>query len=110
MISEPWDVVIVPFPFTDKMASKRRPALVLSRRSFNQYGHTVLSMITSKAHTPWPGDSHLKNHQAAGLRQPCMVRLKIFTLDKRLIIRRIGRLSEADRAATSASLRSHLVR
>jgi len=29
---EKFSVVVVPFPFTDKSSSKRRPALVLSNR------------------------------------------------------------------------------
>ena len=30
-----FDVVVVPFPFTDRTAGKRRPAIVLSTQSFN---------------------------------------------------------------------------
>src|SRR5579864_5729053 len=77
---EPGDVVVVPFPFTDSPQSKRRPALVLSRKSFNQGGHTVLTMITSAQHQPWPGDHPIADLTVAGLRAPCTVRLKIFTL------------------------------
>ena len=32
---EPWQVVVVPFPFSETAGSKRRPALVVSRHSFN---------------------------------------------------------------------------
>lgn len=51
MISELWDVVVVPFPFTD---------------------------------------------------------LKIFTLDNRLILKKIGRLSPADRARVAKQIRRYL--
>ena len=74
MISEPWDVVVVPFPFTERPTTKRRPALVLSHTAFNEAGYTLLAMITTQAHTPWPGDTTLQDRDAAGLRVPCIVR------------------------------------
>ena len=108
MICEAWDVVVVPFPFTDRTGEKRRPALVVSRRPFNRRGHTVLAMITSAAHRPWPGDWEVRELDAAGLRAPCMARLKVFTLDNRLVIRRIGTLGEMDQRGVEARLRAHL--
>jgi hypothetical protein len=41
---------------------------------------------------------------AAGLKTPCVVRLNLFTLDNRLIARRIGALSDPDRSATRIAL------
>lgn len=105
MVCEPWDVVIVPFPFTERLGAKRRPALVMSKARFNENGHTLLSMITTKAHHPWPGDSELKEPGAAGLSAPCIVRLKLFTLDNRLILKRIGHLSNRDRRRVAAEIR-----
>ena len=46
MICDAFEVVAVPFPFTDSAHSVRRPALVLSQRSFNVQGHTLMAMIT----------------------------------------------------------------
>lgn len=103
-----WDVVVVPFPFSDKAAEKRRPALVLSNKTFNSAGHSVLAMITTRSHHPWPGDSQLEDHEEVGLPLPCLVRLKLFTLDNRVILRRIGRLSDSDRKRVEASLDKHL--
>ncbi len=96
MICSQWDVVTVPFPFTDKPDAKRRPALVLSNTTFNRHGHTVLSMITTKGHRPWPGDSEIEEYSAAGLNLQCQVRLKIFTLDNRLLLKKIGSLAKND--------------
>ncbi len=108
MTCEPWDVVVVPFPFVDRVGSRRRPALVLSDRSFNEAGNTVLAMITTRAHRPWPGDTELSDLQAAGLHIPCLVRLKLFTLDNRLLSKTIGRLGEEDRAEVHSELGSYL--
>ena len=109
MICEPWQVVIVPFPFTDRAQTKRRPALVLSQTRFNRRGHSILSMITSTGHEPWPGDTPLTDLASAGLPHPCLVRLKIFTLDNRFILRRIGILAAADRKRLASELAAHLV-
>ncbi len=105
MISDPWDVVIIPFPFTERADAKRRPALTLSTTIFNESGHTVFAMITTKTHRPWPGDTDIGELGAAGLNAPCMVRLKIFTLDNRLIMRKIGHLSPDDRHRVTEQIR-----
>jgi hypothetical protein len=64
-----FEVVRVPFPFTDKNVTKNRPALVLSDESaFNApAGHSVMAMITSAEHAAWPLDCVLQNLHAAGL-------------------------------------------
>ena len=108
MICDRWDVVVVPFPFSDRAAEKRRPALVLSDSAFNGAGHAILAMITTRSHHPWPGDCALEDYDEAGLPLPCLVRLKLFTLDNRVILRRIGRLSDADRKHVEAKLEEHL--
>ena len=74
MTYEPWEVVVVPFPFTETEDRKRRPALVLSQRSFNEGGYTVLAMITTKSEPAWPGDSVIGDLGSAGLERPCIIR------------------------------------
>ena len=108
MISDQWDVVVVPFPFSDRAGQKRRPALVLSRAVSNRSGHTIMAMITSAAHSGWPGDVPVQELAAAGLNSPCLVRLKLFTLDNRLVLRRIGRLAAAESKQVATHLKSFL--
>lgn len=108
MTCEAWDVVTVPFPFTDRAAQKRRPALILSQKSFNRQGHALMAMITSSL-APWPSDTPITHLEASGLSQPCVVRLKLFTLDSRLILRRIGNLADdEDRHHVAEALRAIL--
>ena len=107
MICEAWDVVIVPFPFTDRATEKRRPAVVLSEKSFNRHGHSLMAMITS-SRPLWPSDSPITNLASCGLSGACLVRLKLFTLDNRLIVRRIGHLSETDRTQVAGGLKALL--
>lgn len=105
---ERWQVVRVPFPFTDRVATKNRPALVLSdAAAFNMpAGHAVLAMITSARHAPWPLDCEIKDLAAAGLPAPSVMRCKLFTLDARLIRGVLGRLAPADRKNMGKALQS----
>jgi len=104
------DIVVVPFPFTDRESSKRRPALVLSDASnFNtQVGHSVLAMITSAANSSWPLDVEISDLDAAGLTSSSIVRMKLFTLDHQLILRKVGALSEHDSQQVEATVRKLL--
>jgi mRNA interferase MazF len=102
---KPFEVVVVPFPFTDSAATKRRPALVLSSDGFNRRAaHVVLAMITSRENHGWPLDTEICNLPAAGLAHPSIVRMKLFTLDERFVLRKAGALAEADRAALRRAL------
>jgi mRNA interferase MazF len=93
------DVVVVPFPFSERRAAKRRPALVCSGADFNESSHhLVLAMITTAAHKKWPGDVAIRDLSETGLPAPSIVRWKLFTLDASLVLRRAGALSTRDRA------------
>ena len=106
-----FDVVVVPFPFTDRQAEKRRPALILSRKEeFNLTGgHYVLAMITSQKNPHWPLDTPITDLKKSGLTAASKVRMKIFTLDSRLIIKKIGVLSNKDQKAVLKAMRELLV-
>ena len=104
MTCEPFDVVVVPFPFTDREAERRRPALIISSPDFNAtHDQSILAMITS-AGGEWPSDVAIRGWREAGLSVPCKVRLKLFTLDHALIVRKAGALSECDAEAVRSSL------
>jgi mRNA interferase MazF len=101
----PFDIVVVPFPFTDSAATKRRPALVLSTPGFNdRAAHLVLAMITSRENRGWPLDTEIHDLRAAGLSHPSVVRMKLFTLDERFVLRKAGALAPADRTAIRRAL------
>jgi mRNA interferase MazF len=110
VIYKSFEVVVVPFPFTDRKEGKRRPALVLSDSiQFNKpSGHTVLAMITSLKNPDWPLDTTITDNRQAGLKAPSKVRMKLFTLDNRLIAKKIGTLNSKDKKAVIKALRSLL--
>ena len=103
------DVVVVPFPFTDQPATKRRPAVVVTTTRFNTiHQSAVLAMVTSTS-ARWQSDVPLCDWRQAGLHVPCCVRFKLFTLDNALILRKVGTLSRRDGAAIQEALRRWLV-
>lgn len=61
-------------------------------------------MITSARQSSWPLDWPIEDLQVAGLPQPCVVRLKLFTLDERLVLGSFGALAEVDSAAVLEQL------
>ena len=108
---KPFDVVVVPFPFTDGPKSKRRPAMVLSSSNFSEkIGHSLMAMITSAKNVPWPLDVPIRDLKKAGLPSESVVRMKLFTLDHRFVIRIIGTLAESDQRAIKKSLSLLLAR
>jgi mRNA interferase MazF len=71
-------------------------------------GHLLLAMVTSARQSAWPLDWPIANLTAAGLNQPCLVRLKLFTLDERLALGTVGILAAHDRAGVAANLQALL--
>ena len=97
MTFKAFDVVVVPFPFTDRDATKRRPALVISNALFNQqHDHLILAMITASTDNAWSSDVSLKHWQEIGLKVACHARLKLFTLDQNLVLKTVGQLTSHD--------------
>ena len=105
-----YEIVVVPFPFTDQAETKNRPALILSSELFNaKNGKSIMAMITSNTGKElWPNDVPIKHIQTAGLKEKSLVRFKIFTIDHRLIRTRIGSLHDEDVKAIKMRLRDIL--
>jgi len=109
MIYEPFDIIEVPFPFSDLPRAKRRKALVISTQEFNKRnGNTILMMITSAEHSKWFNDVSISNWMKSGLKKPCIARMKLFTLDNRLIILKTGHLTTEDQNRIRHALISSL--
>lgn len=88
-----YDIVVVPFPSSDQLAEKRRPALVISGPALAQYGLLWIAMITSASNSPWNCDVPIGNLSRAGLPAPSVVRpAKIACIEHSRIVRRAGRL------------------
>jgi len=102
----PFDIVLVPFPFSDLTTVKRRPCLVLcALHPKGLIAHYVVSMMTSSLkRISFPYDVVLQDWKKAGLPKKTIVRLaKLVTLDSSLARKRIGRISPGDKHRVQAS-------
>lgn len=101
-----WDVVTVPFPFIERDAAKRRPALVISVPSLaEEFGFYWLLMITSQANAEWTGDVPIKNLTKAGLPKESVVRTaKLTTVTAETILAKRGEIASSERKKILASL------
>ena len=105
------DIVLVPFPFTDLSATKRRPAVVLVVDP-GQTDLTLAFISSQKIGTVGPGETAvLPTHpefMLTGLRAPSKIRTtKLVTLSRDLLRRWLGRLgplltADLDRALVAA--------
>ena len=102
-----WDIVLVPFPFTDLTTAKRRPALVVSPDDYNASARDlVIALVTSRTGlAPRPGDHWIRSWQESGLPKPSVLRMKFATVDAGIVLRKIGVLAEAERGDVRELLR-----
>ncbi len=111
MICDHFQLAAVPFPFMERPASKRRPALVVSNRNFNsENDHTVVAMVTTAKVEHWASDYIILKPAEAGLPKDCFVRWKIFTLPNMLISKVIGDMADEDREALMIQARKIFIR
>lgn len=102
------DVVLVPFPFTDQSGSKKRPAVVVSGNAYNAGRRDIVILaITSRVRMPLGfAEAAVLDWQAAGLIKPSVLKPVFTTIEQRLVVRTMGRLSGPDVAALRAVIDS----
>ena len=92
------DVVLVPFPFTAQTTDKKRPAVVISSDVYNaEYPDRILIGITSQVSSSLKvGDIIITDWRSAGLLKASMIKPVITTIEKQLILKKLGRLQDVD--------------
>jgi mRNA interferase MazF len=95
------ELVLLPIPFTDLSSRKVRPAVVLGHSSHP--GDLFVAPISSQIANV---EILLCDWQAAGLNVPCGIKSQLATIEDRLVVKSVGRISARDQAALDASLRS----
>jgi mRNA interferase MazF len=100
------DVILVPFPFTDQAATKKRPAVVVSSDAYNTARPDVILMAVTGHLSGYPriGEVVVSDWKAAGLLKASTIKPILTTIEKTLVIRTLGRLKQRDMAVLKDAL------
>ncbi|WP_445637271.1 Growth inhibitor [Nostoc sp. DSM 114161] len=104
------DVILVPFPFTDQTTTKKPPAAIVSSNSYQrERSDLILIAITIQANPATSfGEITITKWRVAGLLKPSIIKPVLTTIDKELVIKKLGQLEEPDIQALRTLLLSIL--
>lgn len=97
------EVVLLPIPFTDLTSRKVRPAVVIGwgDRANDLFVVPISSQLQNV-------DLPLDDWRGAGLNVPCGIKAKIATIERRLVLKTVGKLPDKDWAHVQQKLRAWL--
>lgn len=104
------DIVLVPFPFTNQSTIKKRPAVIASSDTYNQNRPDIVIMaVTSQIHGAGHfGDISIQKWKPAGLLKPSIIKPILTTVEKGLVLKKLGSMKAGDRAALVKGLQDIL--
>lgn len=104
------DIILVPFPFTDQSATKKRPAVVISSKRYNEQRPDLIIMAVTSQIKPAAiiGEVIIQDWQTAGLLKPSAIKPVITTIEKPLVIKTMGQLKQNDQKALQESVKGIL--
>lgn len=100
------DIILVRYPFSDLSSLKVRPAVVVSAPHVSQ--DILITPLTSKTGSLLEGEFLLCEWSAAGLNVATAVKRGLYTVHESLVIKVIGKLTDADAAHLEQALRGWL--
>jgi mRNA interferase MazF len=105
------DIILVPFPFADQTGNKKRPAVIISLDShYNRYKKYVCVAITSQENKSNTDryEYKLNKTKEVGLIYDDQWSLpnKVFTIEDRLIIKKLGVMDQNDFNTTESMFQS----
>ncbi len=111
-VYEQGDVVLVPYPFGERAGGRKRPALIISPTEYNQKtSELIIAQITGRlSGEARLGDYTIESWKDANLPRPALVRCRLATLQTSLVLRRLGKLTEADFNKAQAAINAALGR
>jgi len=102
------DVLLVPFPFSNQTAVKKRPAVVVSSNPYNRSRPDliILALTSQPSTTHAFGGTSLSNWKGAGLLKPSVFKPILTTIEKSLVIQKMGRLHASDQKTLQQVLKT----
>lgn len=98
-----WEIILVPFPFTDLTTNKKRPALIVSNNDSNKSENIIIAMVTSNIKN-LHDDYKITKWLEAGFPKESVIKMKFATVDKSIIVRKLGKLKKEDIDSFKAKL------
>ena len=104
------DVILVPFPFSDQTTSKRRPSVIISSDTYNNTSQDIIIMaITGQTGSHiGVGEFLIEDWQSAALLKSSAIKSAISTIEKRFVMKILGRLSSKDLSTLDKALKEPL--
>lgn len=93
-----YDVVVVKFPFASSLKYKARPAVIISSATYNQTSRNSLLIlaISSQIENKLSIETYVEDWKEAGLLKPSIFKSSVATIEKDVILTRLGTLSKKD--------------
>ncbi len=91
------DILLVPFPFSNQQGNKVRPVLVFSNDKFNECSEDVIVMAVTSNISKGLFSVFLNSEDVSGgiLKDDCCIKVEnILKLDKKLIIKKLGKINK----------------
>ena len=99
------DIVLIVFPFTDLSGNKLRPALILAETPID----ITVVFITTQLKWKEATDIVLLPDNTNGIKKESLIRIsKLATLDKTLVMGRLGRISQSLEFELNGKLKVYL--
>jgi mRNA interferase MazF len=99
------DIVLIPFPFTDFSGNKLRPAIILVHTKAD----LTVCFITTQLQWQEPTDVLLQPNSSNGIKKASLIRVsKIATLDRALVLGKIGSLNQTEIMELNSKLKQLL--
>jgi mRNA interferase MazF len=104
------DVILIPFPFTDQTTSKKRPAVVVSSAAYHRERRDLIIMAVTSQVKPAAafGEVIVAQWKDSGLLKPSVIKPVLTTVEKSLVLRKLGRLQKEDLQALQEALQDIL--